>query len=53
MDRADPREKRVKGQALQDHSLWHSRTADKVLQTLQAEESGQFGLPSPATIISD
>ncbi len=29
------------------------RTADKVLQTLQAEESGQSGLPSPATIISD
>ncbi len=26
---------------------------DKVLQTLQAEESGQSGLPSPATIISD
>ncbi len=29
------------------------RTADKILQTLQVEESGQSGLPSPATIISD
>ena len=29
------------------------RTAEEVLQTLQAEESGQSGLPSPATIISD
>ncbi len=29
------------------------RTADKVLQTLQAKESGQSGLPSPATILSD
>ena len=29
------------------------RTADKVLQTLQAKENGQSGLPSPATIISE
>ena len=29
------------------------RTADKVLQTLQAKESGQSGLPSLATILSD
>ena len=29
------------------------RTADKVLQTLHAKETGQSGLPSPASIISD
>ena len=29
------------------------RTADKVLQTLQAKETGQTGLPSPASILSD
>ena len=29
------------------------RTADKVLQTLHAKETGQSGLPSPATIISE
>ncbi len=29
------------------------RTADKVLQTLQAQEDGQSGLPSPATVISE
>lgn len=29
------------------------RTADKVMQTLLAKDSGQSGLPSPATIISE
>ena len=29
------------------------RTADKVLQTLHAKETGHSGLPSPATIISE
>ena len=29
------------------------RTADKVMQTLVAKDSGQSGLPSPATIISE
>ena len=29
------------------------RTADKVMQTLLAKDSGQFGLPSPATIVSE
>ncbi len=55
MEQIGPEEKWVKGQALRDHSLRHHdlRTANKVLQTLQAEESGQSGLPSPAIIISD